>query len=157
VSVHDDIRKLLPLAVTGDVAPEDVRRVREHLRCCERCRQVSEDFAALGSALRGLPTPQPRAELVARVRDLAESRLARKQARSRDAAVLAPLVAASWIVALATWPVTRAAGKWIFTGWHMPGGSFGTALVAYSILGFLLACGAAIAVGRHASAIGRIR
>jgi hypothetical protein len=157
VNEHEDIRKLLPLAAAGTISPADVRRVGEHLAHCEPCRWISEDFAALESALRGLPTPQPRAELIARVRDLAESRLADRKAWSRDTAILAPLVAGSWIVALVTWPVAQAAGRWVLTAWYVQGDGLGTALAVYSILGFLLACAAAIAVGRRAGAIGRVR
>jgi anti-sigma factor RsiW len=140
MSEHERIRELLPLAASGDISPEEMRQVREHLSRCDTCARVSEDFVALGSALRGLPTPMPRAELVTRVRELAELRLERKRAWSRDAVVLAPLVAA---------------GVWIFAGWHVPGGGFGTALAFYSILGFLLACVSAFAVGRRARTIGR--
>jgi anti-sigma factor RsiW len=155
MSEHERIRELLPLAASGDISPEEMRQVREHLSRCDTCARVSEDFVALGSALRGLPTPMPRAELVTRVRELAELRLERKRAWSRDAVVLAPLVAAGWIMALATWPLVRTAGVWIFAGWHVPGGGFGTALAFYSILGFLLACVSAFAVGRRARTIGR--
>jgi len=155
MSEHDRIVRLLPLAATGDITPEEIRRVREHLASCAECRRVSEDYAFLGSTLRGLPTPQPGAELLARVRAMAAPRLARKQARSRDAMVLAPLVAAGWIVALATWPWVRAAGTMVLTGWHLPSGSLAHALAVYSVLGFLLASVAAIAVGRRASAMGR--
>jgi hypothetical protein len=157
VSEHDHIVKLLPLAATGDLAVGEIRRVREHVAGCAECRRVSEDYDFLETTLRGLPTPQPSAELLARVRTMAASRLERKQARSRDVIVLAPLVAASWIVALATWPWVRAASMWVVTGWHLPGGGFVNALAAYSILGFLLASAAAIAVGRRARAIGRIQ
>ncbi len=154
---HECVRKLLPLVAAGTISPMDLRKVHEHLAQCELCRSISEDFAALGSALRGLPTPQPRVELLAHVRNLAESRLADRTAQSREAAVLAPLVAASWIVALLTWPVVQAAGRWVLAAWYVQGDGIGSALVAYSIVGFLLACTAAIAVGRRAGAIGRAR
>ncbi len=157
MSEHEDIRKLLPLAGAGAVSPADSRRLREHLAHCEPCRQVSEDFAALGNALRSLPTPQPRAELVALVRHMAESRLAERTERSREAAILAPLVAASWIVALLTWPVAQAAGRWVLAAWDAQSQGVGTVLAGYSILGFLLACAAAIAVVRRAGLIGRVR
>jgi hypothetical protein len=45
----------------------------------------------------------------------------------------------------------------MLTEWHLPGGSISAALAAYSILGFLLAGAAAIAVIRQAGAIGRIQ
>jgi anti-sigma factor RsiW len=152
---HERIRELLPLAASGDISPEEIRLVREHLARCDNCARVSEDFAVLGSALRALPTPLPRAELVMRVQELAERRLEHKRAWSRDAVVLAPLVIAGWIMALVTWPMVRAAGMWVFTGWHVPGGRFGTTLGFYSILGFLVACVSACAVGRRARTIGR--
>lgn len=157
MSEHDHIVRLLPLAGTGDIAPDEIRRVQEHLASCTECRRVSEEYAFLGTTLRGLPTPQPSAELLAQVRVMVAPRLAQKQARNGDALVLAPLVAASWIVALATLPWVRAAGAWILTGWHLPGGSFAHALAIYSVLGFLLASVAALAVGRRASAIGRVQ
>jgi anti-sigma factor RsiW len=157
MSEHESIRKLLALAALGDISPEDMRRVCEHLAGCETCRGVSQDFVALGDALRGLPTPQPRAELVARVRGLAELRLARKCAGNRDAVVLAPLVMAAWIMALATWPLLRAAVRWSLTGWYMPDGRLLTAVAAYSIMGFLIACVSAFAVARRARASGRAR
>jgi anti-sigma factor RsiW len=157
MSEHESIRRLLALAASGDISPEDVRRVHEHLARCETCRGVSQDFVALGDALRGLPTPQPRAELVARVRDLAELSLARKRPGRRDAVALAPLVTAAWIMALATWPLLRAAVKWFLTGWYVPDGGLVTALAAYSIMGFLFACASALAVARRAKPSGRVR
>jgi predicted anti-sigma-YlaC factor YlaD len=157
MSEHDRIVKLLPLAASGDVTAEEIRRIREHLTDCAACRGASGDYALLGSALRGLPTPQPGAELLARVQALAAPRLVQKRARSRDAWVLAPLVAASWVAALTTFPWVYGAGRWLFAGWHLPGGSFMQALAVYSILGYLLASAAAIAVGRHTNAIGRLR
>jgi len=157
VNEHADIRELLPHAAAGTISAADEKKVREHLAQCESCRLISEDFAALGSALRGLPTPQPRAELVAHVRNLAESRLAVRKARSRETVILAPLVAASWIVALLTWPAAQAAGRWVLAAWYVQRDGIGTALAVYSILGFLLACAAAVAVGRRAGAIGRVR
>ena len=157
MSEHEHIMKLLPLAGTGDITPDEIRRVQKHLASCEQCRKANEDYAFLGSALRGLSTPQPSAELLARVRVMAAQRLALNQVSNREAAVLAPLVVASWIVALATWPLVRVAGTWMLTEWHLPGGSVSAALAAYSILGFLLASAAAIAVIRQAGAIGRIQ
>jgi hypothetical protein len=94
---------------------------------------------------------------VARVRDLAEFKLGRKRAGTRDAVALAPLVTAAWIMAVATWPLVRAAAKWILTGWYVPDGAFATALAAYSIMGFLFACVSAFAVASRARASGRAR
>jgi len=154
---HETVRALLALAASGDISPEDLRCLQEHLTCCEGCRGVSDDFAALAGALRGLPTPQPREELVARVLELAGSRLVKERGPADGAGVLAPLVASGWVAALATWPLVRAAVAWLFTGWHVPGGGFATALAAYSFLGLLTACVSAVAVVRHARTARRTR
>jgi len=157
MSEHDSIRKLLPLAASGDLSPEDLQRVRGHLERCSACRGASEDFAALEGALRGLPTPQPREEVVAQVRELAQAGLARRRKREHEAVVPGLLVAASWIMALATWPGLRAGMRWIVAEWHVPAGGIGSALAAYTILGFLLACLSAVVVGRLSRAAGRTR
>jgi anti-sigma factor RsiW len=157
MSEHTTIRELLPLAASGDISPEEMRRVRAHLAGCEACRRVSEDFTVIGSALRGLPTPQPRAEMVAQVCALAGAAMAGQRERSNHWGVMALLVAASWLMTLSTWPVVRPAAHWMFTGWHLPGGGIGTALAVYSIAGLVFACISAIAVGRHAHTIGRVR
>jgi predicted anti-sigma-YlaC factor YlaD len=157
VNEHERIRILLPLAASGDLSPRDMRRVDQHVVRCEACRQASDELAALGGALRALPTPQPPAELVAHVQRLAEARLARQHAPRNGAAFLAPLVVASWIAALVTWPLVRAAFQWILTGWHVPSGGLGSTLAVYSILGFILACASALAVGRGARQIGRTK
>ncbi len=155
MSEHERIRILLPLAASGDLSPREMRRVDEHVAWCAACRQASEELAVLGGALRALPTPQPPAELVARVCRLGETRLELQRAPRSGAAFLAPLVAASWVAALATWPLARAAFQWLFGGWHVPGEGLGGTLAAYSILGFILACASALAVGVHAREIGR--
>jgi predicted anti-sigma-YlaC factor YlaD len=154
---HDDIRKLLPLAVSGDLPPADAKRVREHLATCGQCRAAGEDFAALGNVLRRLPTPQPRAELLVRVRAAAESRLEDQKSHTRDTAILAALVVAGWFVAIATWPIVRDLGKWMIVRAPVPGSGWGIALATYSIFGFVLSCVAAVAVGKRARATGRIR
>ena len=154
---HDRIIEQLALSGAGDIPPGEIRRLQQHLATCEQCRRANEDYAFLADTLRSLPTPQPSAELLARVRAMAAARLAQNQESSREAALLAPLVVASWAVALATWPWLRAAGTCVFTGWHLPGGSVSTALAAYSIVGILMAGVAAIAVIRRAAAIGRMQ
>ena len=154
---HERIRILLPLAASGDLSPRDMRRVDQHVARCEACRQASDELAALGGALRALPTPQPPAELVAHVQRLAEARLASQHAPQNGAAFIAPLVVASWVAALVTWPLVRAAFQWIFAGWHVPSGGLGNTLAVYSTLGFILACASALAVGRGARQIGRTK
>jgi predicted anti-sigma-YlaC factor YlaD len=155
MSQHDEIRSLLPLEAAGDLEAGESRRVREHVAECEECRRARADFAELGAVLCSLPTPQPSAEILARVQASAKSRLVSKQTRGEGFAVLAPLVAASWIAAWITWPWVKAAGTWMLAGYHLPSGDVRTVLAVHAIIGFVLACAAAMAVGRQASAIRR--
>ncbi len=157
MSEHERIRELLPLASSGDLTPEAVRDVREHLSRCPECRRISEDFAALAGALGALPTPQPSAAVRAQVHEWAASRLPRERAWGGDTAAVAALVAASWIMAVTAWPVAQPVIRWLLTGWYAPGAGLGTALAAYTIIGFLLACVSALAAAGSVGAIGRSR
>jgi predicted anti-sigma-YlaC factor YlaD len=149
VSEHERTRAALSLAASGDIEPEELRQVQAHLRTCGLCRRESEDLAAIAETLRGIPTPQPRPELIARVRELAESKFAEKE-QHHDARLLAPLVAASWVVAWVTWPAVGVSTSWAMSWLHLPEGRVRTALVVYSIVGFLVAFVSAVAVGRRA-------
>jgi predicted anti-sigma-YlaC factor YlaD len=155
VSEHERIRILLPLAASGDLSPRDMRRVDEHVARCAECRKANVELAALASSLRALPTPQPPAELVARVCRLGTTRLELQRTPRNGTAFLAPLVAASWVAALATWPLVRTEFHWLFGGWHVPAGGLAGTVGAYSILGFVLACASALAVGMSAREIRR--
>ena len=157
MNVHERVREMLPLAASGDLSPADMEQVNEHLSKCAECSQVSEDLAALGGALRALPTPQPPDELVARVCRLAETELTLRRAPHNGAAFLAPLVAASWVVALITWPLMQTVIWWMLGAWQMRGGSLGSTLAAYSVLGMILACASAFAVGMRAREFGRMQ
>ncbi len=154
---HERIRKMIPLAASDDLSQDDFRQVEKHVATCASCRRAGEDIAALGDALRALPTPQPSEELVARVCRMAETRLVPRPAPGNGATFLAPLVAASWMAALATWPLLRTVGGWIFGGWNVPGGIIGNTLAAYSVLGMILACASAFAVEMRARELGRTK
>jgi anti-sigma factor RsiW len=153
---HEGIRELLPLAASGDLSPGDLKRVRRHLDGCSACRGALEDFTALGGSLRGLPTPQPRAVVLARVRELAQAGLERRK-QKHEAVVPALFVLASWIMALATWPGLQAGMRCLAAEWHVPAGGIGFVLWGYTILGFLLACLSAVVIGRLARAAGGTR
>jgi predicted anti-sigma-YlaC factor YlaD len=153
---HDRIRSLLPLAASGDISPEDLRRLGAHLADCEPCRRVSDDFASLCGALRAIPTPQPAPELLAQVRALADSRLGNQRWRS-EARLIAPLVASSWMIAVLTWPLLRDASGWMLNWWRGPGDGFAAVLAVYSVAGLLLASVSALAVAQCARMNGRIR
>ena len=154
---HEVVRLLLPAAASSDIQPEDLRRVREHLARCEACRRVSGELEALVAALRKIHTPQPRPELLDRVRALAEPRLADMRPSVREWGWLAALVLISWMGALATWPLLRAAGEWAFAAGHAATSGLGSALAAYSLLGLLPASISAFAVALRTGIIGRTK
>jgi anti-sigma-K factor RskA len=60
MSDHERFEQLCALAVTGDLEPEEFRRLGEHLYECAQCRESYQDFSAIIE--RGLPTlehPRP--------------------------------------------------------------------------------------------------
>jgi anti-sigma factor RsiW len=154
---HRQIRELLPLLASGDISPEDQRRVGEHLAGCDACRRLGEEYACVSVALRALSTPQPRPELVARVQALAAARLERKRRRSSETGIVALLVAGSWLVAFATWPLITDSSAWALNLWRDTGDGFVAILAFYSLAGLLLSFLAAFAVGRYAKLNGRTR
>jgi anti-sigma factor RsiW len=68
MSDHAKIRDWLALAVAGALEPEEQTEVERHLGGCEECSAEFERWRVLASGLRRLPTPQPPAALVERVR-----------------------------------------------------------------------------------------
>jgi anti-sigma factor RsiW len=154
---HECVRGLLALAASGDLSPEETRRVQQHLPGCEECRRTIEDFTSLSNVLRALPTPQPGPQLLARVHQAAEIRMDRNHRGWNEIRLMAPLVAAGWLVAFLTWPVTKWAAYWLVYWWRIPGDGVAEALATYSIAGFLLASTAVIAAGMRARANGRTR
>jgi len=52
MSKHEEFEELCALAATGQLAPEDERRLNEHLEACQLCRAASEELSVI---LRELP------------------------------------------------------------------------------------------------------
>src|SRR5262245_8999627 len=57
MSAHESFEQLCALAVTGDLEPEEFRRLGEHLYECASCRASYRDFHAIVE--RGFPTVEP--------------------------------------------------------------------------------------------------
>ncbi len=53
MSVHESFEQLCALAITGDLEPDEFRRLGEHLYECETCRAAYRDFHAI--VARGFP------------------------------------------------------------------------------------------------------
>ncbi len=116
MSEHESIRELLALAAADALDAEQRRRVDAHTAQCEFCRRELAAFDALAGTLRRAPMPQPSPELLARVHVLASARLAVVRNQSEVSRWLPALVLASWVSALASWPLVSSAlgeiGRW---------------------------------------------
>jgi len=104
---HEEIRGLLPLVAAGAADAAEEKKVRMHLARCAACVAELESWQGLATGLRALPTPQPPAELVERVRVQAARELAAQAESWRGQAVIACLVLSAWGVAIVSWPAVR--------------------------------------------------
>ena len=117
---HDEIVRLLALSAAGILPAGEERRVREHLRECERCALRSAEFTALAGALGSMPAVAPSPELVARTQVRVAAELA-DSADRRQAALLASATAViSWGMAVSTWYVYRILAGDGILGWIVP-------------------------------------
>jgi anti-sigma factor RsiW len=107
MSEHDKIRELLALAAAGALDEQEEQLVARHLRECAACSAEQETWSMIGSALRRLPTPQPRANVVERARAAAQIRLAEKFEQRWNTTVIACLVAFAWVLTVMSWPVFK--------------------------------------------------
>jgi len=146
---HESMRELLALAACGALDAQEQRRLEEHVRECAECRREMEILAAYSDGLRRMPQPAVPANLVERTR----ARLAQQQAQAADrrwdAMMLGALALFAWTVGLTGWFVAR-----IFTGGALVimGANllrFGTWSVVSTILVWLTAAVAALALGRR--------
>jgi anti-sigma factor RsiW len=144
MSDHAKIRAWLALSVAGALEPEEQIEVERHLGACEECSAEFERWRALVSGLKRLPTPQPSAALVERVRARMEDVAATQSDRRWNHGVLAFLVLFSWTLTLASWPiirlVTHGVESWLDVGFT----SSWTDLIGYTALGWATAGVAAI-------------
>jgi anti-sigma factor RsiW len=111
---HESVRAMLPLAAAGALAPEELRRVDQHARECERCRRDLETWAAYTQGLRKLPQPLAPEGIVQRtqVRILRERSQA-AECRRHDL-FLGALAIFGWAAGWAFWILARAiaGGTW---------------------------------------------
>lgn len=106
---HEKIRELLALAVAGALDEKQEQLVARHLRECGSCAAEQETWSMIGSALRRLPTPQPRSSVVERARAQAQIRLAESFEQRWNTTVIACLVAFAWVLTVMSWPVFKLA------------------------------------------------
>jgi len=58
MSACNEIQKSLPIS-PGDVSPEELQRITEHLKSCPECRILQEQLQALDDATAGIEIPDP--------------------------------------------------------------------------------------------------
>jgi len=63
---HASARMLSSTAIDDELAPSSAVWLAAHLRGCEECRLVAEEYRAIHAELRGLATPEPPRDLWAR-------------------------------------------------------------------------------------------
>lgn len=107
MSEHDEIRKLLALAVAGALDEAEEMRVLSHARACTECSREMESWQSLSAGLRRLPTPQPSPALIQRTRAIAEARL-EEEAESRwQRSLMIFVVTFAWVLTIVSWPLMR--------------------------------------------------
>lgn len=104
---HQKIRELVSLAAAGALEPHEEQLVMQHVRECATCAAEQETWGMIGSALRRLPTPQPRASVVERARAQAQIRLAEEFEHRWNRTVITSLVIFAWVLTVMSWPVFK--------------------------------------------------
>jgi anti-sigma factor RsiW len=125
MSEHDTIRELLALAAAGALTPAEEQRVAEHLQSCIACSNELEAWRPIARELRRLPTPQPSPWLAQATRARAEAELAEQAEHEWNRRVLTVVVAFSWLLTMASWPV-----------WRVVSGRPGIGLAVFTALGW---------------------
>jgi hypothetical protein len=129
MSEHDAIADLLALAAAGALTSAEEQRVADHVRSCVVCADELEAWRPIANALRQLPRPQPSPWLAPATVARAKAAGAEQAEHEGNRRVLAAVVAFSWLLTIASWPVWRVVSSrpWIgiaaFTalGWFVGG------------------------------------
>jgi hypothetical protein len=114
---HDKIRELLALAAADALTSAEQKQVAEHVRSCIACSNELAAWRPIASELRRLPTPQPASWLVQATLARAQAKLTEQAEHDWNRRVMIVVVAFSWLVTMANWPV-----------FHFVSGRFGSLL-----------------------------
>jgi hypothetical protein len=102
---HDEIRGLLPLAAAGALDASEEARVAQHLQSCADCASELGCWEGVATGLRGLPTPQPRANLVEIAYARASERLAIEAEMRWQRKLMFGALLLGWTLIAITWPL----------------------------------------------------
>lgn len=146
---HHDIAGMLALAAAGALDAQEQRRLQEHARECAACRREMEIWSGYSQGLRQLPQPPIPAQLMERTRARLVEEHAAAADRRWDELMLGALALFAWTVGLTFWLVARivTGGQLIFMGANLV--RFGTWSAGSTVLVWLTAAVAAIALGKR--------
>jgi predicted anti-sigma-YlaC factor YlaD len=149
MSEHESMQEWLPLAAGGALEPRELRRLEEHARECAECRRELEIWGAYAQGLRQLPQPGLPAQLIERTRARVWQERATAADRRWDELMLGALALFAWTVGLTFWFVLRifTGGALVIMGANLV--RFGTWSAASTVLVWLTAAVAALALGKR--------
>jgi hypothetical protein len=146
---HTAFAGMLALAAAGALDAQEQRRLQEHARECPVCRRELEIWSGYTQGLRQLPQPAIPAQLMERTRARLLQERATTADRRWDELMLAALALFAWTVGLTFWFVARivTGGELVVMGANLV--RFGTWSAGSTVLVWLTAAVAAIALGRR--------
>ena len=104
---HDELRDLLPLAAAGVLSEEEAGAVRRHIAQCASCARELESWERIAPDLTRLPSPTVPPWLAQRtINRIRQSREAAHERRWNNL-VFAFLIAFSWALPIASWPIAN--------------------------------------------------
>ena len=155
MSEHESIREMLALAPGGALDAAEQRRVDEHARECAACRRELEIWSGYAQGLRQLPQPGVPPQLLERTRARVWQERAAAADRRWDEIMLGALALFAWTVGLTVWFVARifTGGALVIMGANLV--RFGTYSAVSTILVWLTAAVAALALGKRRAELRR--
>ncbi len=150
MSPHDpQFAAMLRLAAAGALDPSEQRMLEEHARECPDCRRELEVWSGYAQGLRQLPQPSIPAQLMERTRSRLVQEHAAAAERRWDELMLGALVLFAWTVGLTFWFVAKVVtgGELLVMGANLV--RFGTWTAGSTVLVWLTAAVAALALGKR--------
>jgi anti-sigma factor RsiW len=149
MSEHESMRAMLALAAAGALGAEEQRRLDRHAAECPACQRELETWSGYAGALQRLPQPSLPAHLAERTRARVLQDRAAAADRRWDEMMLAGLALFAWTVGLTFWFVLRVftGGALVIMGTNLL--RLGTWSAVSTVLVWLTAAVAALALGKR--------
>ncbi|HUE00751.1 MAG TPA: hypothetical protein VMR62_14350 [Bryobacteraceae bacterium] len=149
MSEHESMAGLLALAAAGALDAQQQRLLEKHARECPACRRELEIWSQYAQGLRRLPQPSVPSQLMERTRARVVQESVAAADRRWEAFTLGALALFAWTVGLTFWLVARivTGGELVVMGANLV--RFGTWSAGSTVLVWLTAAVAALALGRR--------